>query len=367
MPDQFGEKQHEPTQHRRDQARQRGQVARSSDLSSALLLLAGLTALWLWFAELFHRLAELTVGHLSQPRLKLDAPGALAWWQENLGQLAAVLAPMMVLMVVVGLAVGVMQTGGFLFVPQRVLPDWNRVNPLAGLRRIFSLAGLAHLGFGVFKVAVVGAVGVVSLYQKRDEILVLWQLEVPTWGWYLADVLFWTTLKIAIALLLLAVLDYAFQRWRHEQELRMTTQELREEMRELLGDPQIIARRRQVQRQLVLNRISSAVPQADVTVTNPTELAISLKYDPERMDAPVVVAKGAGYMAQRIRQLSLEHGVPVVERKELAQALYKQVEINQPVPPELYKPVAEVLRYVYQLQGKPLPGTEDLPGHSQAA
>ncbi len=360
MPDQFGEKQHEPTQHRRDQARQRGQVARSSDLSSALLLLAALGALWLWFADLMTRLAQLTTAHLAHPRLKLDAPGALAWWEENLSQLIGVLAPLMITLVVVGIAVGIMQTGGFLFVPQRVMPDWNRLNPLSGLRRIFSLASLAHLGFGIFKVVVVGAVGLVSLYQKREELLALWQLEVPTWGWYLADVLFWTTLKIAIALLLLAVLDYAFQRWRHEQELRMTTQELRDEMRELLGDPQIIARRRQVQRQLVLNRLSSAVPQADVTVTNPTELAISLKYDPEKMDAPVVVAKGAGYLAQRIRKLSLEHGVPVVERKELAQALYKQVEINQPVPPELYKPVAEVLRYVYQLQGKPLPGAEAL-------
>ncbi len=360
MPDQFGEKQHEPTQHRREQARARGQVARSADLSSALLLLAGLGVLWIWFLPLAEALAQLTTEFLSHTSWQRGPLEALDRWQHLWRQVGSPLLLMLMVMFVAGVVIGLIQTRGFLFVPSRAAPDWTRLDPLAGLRRIFSLAGMVQLGFGIFKVIVVGVVGVWSLYQKRAELLALWQLELPNWAWYLLDVLFWTTLKIAVVLLVLALLDYGFQLWRHEQQLRMTTQELREEMRELLGDPHIIARRRQVQRQLVLNRISAAVPQADVTVTNPTELAVSLKYDPEKMNAPVVVAKGAGYMAQRIRQLSLQHGVPVVERKELAQALYKQVEVNQPVPPALYKPVAEVLRYVYELQGKPIPGSQSL-------
>ena len=137
--------------------------------------------------------------------------------------------------------------------------------------------------------------------------------------------------------------------------MRMTTQEVREEMKNLQGDPQVISRRRAAQRQLVLNRLSSTVPKADVVITNPTELAVAIQYDPETMNAPVLVAKGAGVMAQRIRKLALEHGIPIVEKKPLAQALFKEVEINHPVPHQMYSAVAEILAYVYQLKGKSMP------------
>jgi len=130
---------------------------------------------------------------------------------------------------------------------------------------------------------------------------------------------------------------------------------MREEMKDYQGDPQIIARRRAVQRQLVLNRLSESVPKADVVVTNPTELAIAIRYVPEEMSAPIVVAKGAGHVAQRIRRLALQHNIPVIEKKPLAQALYRDVEVNQPIPHESYAAVAEVLAYVYQLKGKTLP------------
>ena len=139
-----------------------------------------------------------------------------------------------------------------------------------------------------------------------------------------------------MALVVLALLDYAMQRWKHEQDLKMSHQEVRDEMKELQGDPQIIARRRAVQRQMVLQRISSAVPKADVIVTNPTELSVAIQYDPEKMAAPVVVAKGAGVLAQRIRRLALENNIPIVERKPLAQLLYKDVDIGKPVPTESY-------------------------------
>ena len=167
-----------------------------------------------------------------------------------------------------------------------------------------------------------------------------------------------TCLKIGIALLILAIFDYGYQRWKHEQDLRMTTQEVREEFKMLQGDPHIIARRRQVQRQLVMNRLKSSVPKADVVVTNPTELAVAIQYDPDTMEAPIVVAKGAGVLAQQIRRLALEHNIPILERKPLAQALYKHVDVNKPIPADQYAAVAEILRYVYQLQGKTLPGQQ---------
>ncbi|MHB8902951.1 MAG: EscU/YscU/HrcU family type III secretion system export apparatus switch protein, partial [Thermoguttaceae bacterium] len=172
---------------------------------------------------------------------------------------------------------------------------------------------------------------------------------------YLVGLLIWTTIKIGAALLILALLDYGFQWWKQEQDLKMTTQEVREEMRNLEGDPHIAARRKAVQRQLALERLANAVPKADVVVTNPTELAIAIRYEPEKMDAPIVVAKGAGVLAQRIRRLALEHGIPIVEKKPLAQALYREVDIGRPVPHERYAAVAEVLAYVYQLQGRKTP------------
>ncbi|CAN0373485.1 unnamed protein product, partial [Ectocarpus sp. 4 AP-2014] len=169
------------------------------------------------------------------------------------------------------------------------------------------------------------------------------------------DTAFAAVFAAGAALLILALADLAFQRWKHEQDLKMTAQEMKEEMKNLQGDPEIAARRRQVQRQMAQARIGTDVPKADVVVTNPTELAVALQYDPDTMAAPVVLAKGAGVLAQRIRRLALENSVPIVERKPLAQLLYKEVDVNHPVPSDSYAAVAEVLAYVYQLKGKKPP------------
>ncbi len=209
--------------------------------------------------------------------------------------------------------------------------------------------------FGIFKIAVIAGVAYISLWSQREKILGLSGLGVPEIALFILQILLWTALKIAGALLLLALLDYGFQWWKHEQDLKMTPQEIREELKNLEGNPQIVARRRQVQRQLALTRISAAVPKADVVITNPTELAVAIQYEPETMAAPIVVAKGAGVIAQRIRSLALEHGIPIVEKKPLAQALYREVEINHPIPHDKYAAVAEVLAYVYQLKGKTIP------------
>jgi flagellar biosynthetic protein FlhB len=215
---------------------------------------------------------------------------------------------------------------GLLWIPDRLMPDIGRVNPMAGLKRIFSLGGTARLGFGLVKVLVVSIVAGVIVWRRWDDVLRASGFD-------------------------------GLQRWKFEQDLRMTHQEVREEMKNLQGDPQIVARRRQIQRQMVLNRISSSVPKADVVITNPTELAVAVQYDPQEMAAPVVVAKGAGVLAQRIRRLALENNIPVVERKPLAQLLYKEVDIGKPISTDSYAAVAEVLAYVYQLKGKKLPVT----------
>jgi flagellar biosynthetic protein FlhB len=275
-------------------------------------------------------------------------------WRVMLTQMAGPLLPIFGLLMLAGLAAGLLQVG-FLFVPERVTPDISRVDPLKGLQRLLSLTALMRLGFGLFKVVVIALVAFVSLYNRWGEILASSQSEPARIALWVADITLWTCLKIGIALFLLAVLDYAYQRWKHERDLRMTQQEVREEMKDYQGDPQTLARRRAVQRQLVLNRLSNAVPRADVVITNPTELAVAIRYVPAEMAVPVVVAKGAGHLAQRIRRLALEHEIPIVEKKPLAQLLYREVDINQPIPNSSYAAVAEVLAYVYQLKGRPAP------------
>ena len=355
MAEQDGDKSQEATPHRRQQAREKGQVAFSQDLGSALMLVAAMVVLLALGDDLLHYLGELLVEHLGgQAWLTADRDFFLVEWQNVLNDLAGVLLPILGILMIVAIAANVLQIG-FLYIPDRIMPDISRINPWSGMKRIFSLTGMVRLTFGMFKIGIVAAVALVSLYSKQEEIIALAALQAGPIALYVLDLTVWTTLKIGIALLILAVLDYGYQRWKHEQDLRMTHQEVREEMKDQMGDPQVIARRRQVQRQLAMDRIGSAVPGADVVVTNPTELAVAIKYDPDTMLAPIVVAKGAGVIAQRIRRLALENNIPIVEKKPLARALYKDVEVNHPVPNEFYAAVAELLAYVYQLKGKSIP------------
>ncbi|MGC3966702.1 MAG: EscU/YscU/HrcU family type III secretion system export apparatus switch protein [Pirellulales bacterium] len=272
-------------------------------------------------------------------------------------ELTKVLGPLFALVVLAGIGANLMQFG-LLFLPDKLMPDLKRLDILSAAMRIFSTQNLVKLGFGLLKIVLVASVAYYELKDQIDDVLALSALSLPQTASFAISVLFWTTFKIAAALLILALLDFGFQWWKHEQDLKMTTQELRDEMKNTQGDPQVIARRKQAQRQLVQNRLKSTVPKADVVVTNPTELAIALQYDPETMAAPVVLAKGAGILAQRIRQLALEHGIPIIEKKPLAQALYKDVDVNRPIPGQLYSAVAEIMAYVYQLKGKTMPQRE---------
>ena len=355
MAEQFGEKKYDATPHRRQQARAEGQVAKSQDLTSVALLFAGVCALLFLSRTVAHQLSVYTENHLGEQAWVVSNPEHIQTQAYKIiYYIGTMLSPLLGVLFVVALFSNVMQTG-FLFLPKKLNPDFKRLNPIQGVKRLASLQSVVRLARGLFKVAVVVGVAIASLWQELDALMGLGGLTIAQIAAYLADVTLWTCLKIAGALLVLALFDYLFQRWKFEQDLRMTEQEMREEIKQTQGDPQMAARRKAVQRQLVTNRMSSTVPGADVVVTNPTELAVALKYDPTSMAAPVVVAKGAGTLAQRIRRIALENDVPIVERKELARALYKDVEVDQEVPSDAYAAVAEVLKYVYDLKGKSMP------------
>jgi flagellar biosynthesis protein FlhB len=355
MPDQDGEKSQDATPHRRQKAREEGQVAKSQDLGSAVLLLVGM----LIFLTAGRTASEFVADYSrrllgGEAWIAADTSFFMSVWNGTVVGLAGVLLPIFGLMLVAAIVVNLAQVG-FLFLPNKVQPDITKIDPMKGAKRLFSMQSVARLVFGLFKVMVVACVAYFSLYSEKETILGLSALSVGEVTAYITETLIWTTIKIAVALLILAILDYAFQKWKHEQDLKMTQQEVREEMKNMEGDPQMAARRKQVQRQLAMDRLADAVPNADVVVTNPTELAIAIQYKPDEMDAPLVVAKGAGVLAQRIRRLALENGIPIVEKKPLAQALYREVEVGKPVPHQRYAAVAEVLAYVYQLQGREAP------------
>jgi flagellar biosynthesis protein FlhB len=350
-----GEKSQDATPHRRQQAREEGQVAKSQDLGSAVLLVVALMGLMMLGTGLVQFASEYMQQQLGgQPALQANVEFAMSQWNTALGGTARHLLPLLGLLLVAGVLVDLAQVG-FLFLPDKLAPDLARLNILQAAGRIFSANNAMRLVFGLAKLVVVGSVAAVAIYKERETIVGLSAFTLPQIAGYMAETILWIAMKIAVALLLLAALDYGFQRFRYEKDLRMTPQEVREEMKNLEGNPQIIARRKQVQRQLALNRLTTAVPKADFVATNPTELAIAIQYDPEKMAAPIVLAKGAGLIAQRIRQIALENGIPIIEKKPLVQALYKEVDVNHPIPADKYAAVAEILAYVYQLKGKKIP------------
>jgi flagellar biosynthetic protein FlhB len=352
MAESLNDKQFEATPHRRQKAREQGQVARSQDLSSAALLLGSLLVLRFLGPDAVNFLLALMRRYWAEAApTTVDVGTATATWIELTSGLAVHLLPILVAFLLLALASHWGQFG-LLWLPEKLAPDLERIDPIGGFQRIFSLQNLVRLGFSLGKVTVVAVMAIGLFSSLVPALLATSGMEVPQLTEFLASSALDTATKLAGALLVLALADFFYQRWKFERELRMSQQELRDEFRELQGDPEIIRQRKAVQRQLAMSRLKTIVPSSEAVITNPTELAIAIRYDIDTMVAPVVVAKGAGLLAQRIRRLALESGVPIVERKELAQALYRHVEVGQPIPSEQYAAVAEVLRYVYQLKGK---------------
>ncbi|MFO0013567.1 MAG: flagellar biosynthesis protein FlhB [Planctomycetota bacterium] len=360
MADSAGDKKHEATEYRRRKAREEGNVVRSADLGSATLLLVGVVLLDVTGPSMIEALSLV---------LRDQLGGSFEWatdsrtWLTRLLMATArsslALAPLLAGVFLTSLIIHFVQVGP-LWLPDKLAPDLQRINPLSGLQRIFSILNASRLGFGLIKIGLVVGLLVIGVWSRWDAILSLGGATLETASRYVWQTLIDLCRNVAIGLLLLAIVDYAFQRWKYEQDLRMTDEELREEFKMTQGDPQTKARRRRVQRELANQRLQTDVPKADVVITNPTELAVALQYDPLTMKAPIVLAKGADLVAARIRKIALEHGIPIVERKPLAQALFRDVDIGKPIPANEYAAVAEVLKYVYQVQGRKLPDLDSI-------
>lgn len=347
--DDAGDKTEQPTARRREEAREEGQIARSADLTAAVSLLAGLILLKALGSQGLGVLLGLVRG-LGEPA-GVDAAGLVAWIRRVGIVTAEVLGPFLALLVVVTVA-GTVAQSGLLLTWKKLSPKPERLNPVTGLRRIFSGDALGRLLVGVGKVAAVSAVAYFTIAGGLGQVLAAGGLHAGGVLQLSSTLLFDLAVRLGIALLLLGIVDYLWERWKLERQLRMTKQEVRDELKRMEGDPLIRQRRRQIQQKLALQRVHAEVPRANVVVTNPTHYAVALRYDEATMSAPRVVAKGQELLAQRIRELAQQFGVPIVQRPPLARALYVGVDVGQEVPPAFYRAVAEVLAYVYQLSRK---------------
>ncbi|GIX03641.1 MAG: flagellar biosynthetic protein FlhB [Planctomycetaceae bacterium] len=356
--DEFGEKTEQPTERRRQQARQQGHIARSTDLSAAGLFLAVTLAWSFWGSTCWHALLDYTHRSLQEVTYTpLDVPSSFRMFQTAAWRMAGIVLPMLGLILACVLTVNLLQTG-FLWAPEVLVPRWERLNPLTGWQRIFSWVGLMRLAGSLVKIVSVAAVAAAYCWWSLPQWLEMCQLPLEQIVPVAGNAMRMLAIYVSCTLLVWATIDYGFQYWNYERELRMTKQELREELKEMDGNPLVRARRREAYRKLLEVRQLGDVKHADVVITNPTEIAVAVKYDPETMVAPTVVAKGAGEIAAQIRKLAALHGVPIIERKPLAQALYKQVKVGQPIPVEMYEVFVEILAYVYRITGKKprLPG-----------
>ena len=344
-----GDKTEEPTAKKREDARKKGQVGKSQELNTAFVLLIGFFMLKILWDTIYLNIADYTKYILSHPAQTVDTETVIQLFLGIVELLAKTSFPIMLAIMFIGLGINFFQVG-LNFNTEAMEPKLDKLNPINGFGRIFSKRALVEmLVKSIFKIIVIGAALYVVLV---DHVLSMPQFiffGLETSLGQIADIIFNMAFKICGLILVLGVLDLAYQKWQTTQDLKMTKQEVKDEFKQSEGDPQIKGKIKQKQRQMAMARMMQEVPKADVIVTNPTHFAVALEYH-KGMVAPRVLAKGQDLVAQRIKEIARENGVAIVENKPLARALFASTEVGDSVPQELYQAVAEVLAYVYRLK-----------------
>jgi flagellar biosynthesis protein FlhB len=346
--DQDQERNEEATSRRRDDAREKGQVARSTEIVSVGILVACLIYFYFGASGTLRNIMQLmTSGFLTAGQVNLTQDSFNSLFRDYIFKGFIILFPIMLTVVVAAILGNVLQIG-FMFSAESVTPKFEKIDPIKGLKRLFSVRSIVELIKSIFKICVISMVVYFVVKGELDNMIPLMEQSVWEIMTYLGGVCFKIILTTTIVLVVLAILDYIYQRWEYEKSLRMSKQEIKDEYKNTEGDPLIKSRIRRLQREIAQKRMMSAVPKADVIITNPTHLAVAIQYDPENMMAPKVVAKGANIIAEKIREIARENDIPIVEDKPLAQVLYKMVDIDHSIPEDLYRAVAEVLAFVYE-------------------
>ncbi|MFT5780985.1 MAG: flagellar biosynthetic protein FlhB [Pseudomonas sp.] len=344
------DKSEEPTSKRLEESRKKGQTVRSRELNTVVVTMVGIGTLIVYGADFGHALLTLMRDNFALTREVLLDDRSMALHLLTSG--AQVLKAMMPLLIILAIAavLGPISLGGWLFSMEALAPKASRMNPAAGLKRMFSTHALVELLKAIGKFTVILVVALSVLSSDRQDLLAIAYEPMPAAIMHSVQIVGWSMLWMACGLILIAAVDVPFQLWDHKQKLMMTKQEVRDEYKDSEGKPEVKSRIRQLQRQMAERRMMAAVPNADVIITNPTHFAVALKYDPAQGSAPVLLAKGSDFTALKIREIAQQHKVMLLESPGLARAVYFSTEIDQQIPAGLYLAVAQVLAYVYQLK-----------------
>ncbi len=353
-----GEKTEEPTSKRLKDARNDGKVAKSKELDNAVGLLvlfvvlrATMSALGGGMLNLFHTFYDIIPDFISNNRGGVSDQSMAAVLQEGILELLGMALPFFIIGFITAFIVSLLQVK-WNVTTKPLQPKFSKFNPINGFKRIFSKDSLMELLKSIVKIILIGWIAYSAVKENMHQVLLIYGMSLMQAIMLIGDVVLNAGMKISAAYLVLGILDYIYQKWKFKDEMKMTKQEVKDEYKNTEGDPQVKGQQRSKMREASRRRMMQDVPKADVVITNPTHYAVALKYDAEKSQAPVVLAKGADYLAMQIKEKAKEADVEIVENKPLARMLYANVEIGEEIPPELYQTVAEILAAVYRLKNK---------------
>ncbi len=348
----FQERSEKATPRRRQKARQEGRVARSQEMNSAVLLCLGISAIYFLGPALAIQLKQFMTYLFSEaPRMMVTPDTAVHFFISTISTFFILLGPIFVILLVIAYGINVLQVG-LLLTSKPIEPKLDKLNIVNGIKRLVSVRSMVELIRDVIKVILIGIVGYISIKSQLDSFLLLSDQPVGLFAGVMSKQALMVALQIGAVMFILALLDYAYQKYDFEKNIRMSKQEIKEEMKDYEGSPHTKSRIRRIQREMSNRRMMREIPKADVVITNPTHLAVALKYNLDDMEAPMVVAKGERLLAEKIKEIATEANVPIIENKPLARALFNMCEIGSYVPAQLYRAVAEVLAYIYRLKGE---------------
>lgn len=347
------EKTEKATPKKRQDLRKKGQVLQSKELPTNLILLIMFISLRIFGNNVYKGCSSIIKMFLTQTSEYnfQDTNEIMRLVTFVIIEILKMVAPFLIITILVGVLSTYVQIG-FLFTLEPIKPKFSNLNPLKGLKKLFSSRSFFELIKSLSKIILVGWVAWASIRNEFINMMKLMDLPVVSLAAYLVDTALGIAIKICFTLLIISAADYYFQWRKHEKDIRMSKQEIKEEYKQMEGSPEIKSKIKHKQREISMRRMLKEVPKADVVITNPTHYAVAIKYEPRKMAAPYILAKGVDYMAKRIKEVAKENKIYTMENVALAQALYKTVDVGEAVPPELYKAVAEVLAFVYGLEGK---------------
>ncbi len=340
----------DPSEKKLREASEKGQVARSRELTTSVMLLGSAVGLLLFGTMIVESMMTIMRTSFSTSRAQLfDTAHMMIAFEDAVSYSLMMLAPFSILMVI-SAVVGSIAVSGWNFSLEAMSPKFSKLNPLSGMKRIFGPQGLMELFKALAKFFVICSAGVFVLYSITDQVLGLGMEPVMQAIAHSGSLLTWTFLAVSLSTLLIAAIDVPFQLWNHKRQLKMTKEEVKQENKDIHGNPELKGHIRRTQMEMSMRRMMEAVPTADVIITNPTHFSVAVKYDPDNMRAPVVVAKGADYVAFEIRRIARENNVPILSAPPLARAIYHTTEIDSEIPEGLYLAVARVLAYIFHLR-----------------